>query len=668
MIGIGIDTGGTYTDAVLYDMNEKKLLCTGKSLTTKTNLEIGIENALNTLDAELVKKAEMMALSTTLATNACVENKGSRARLLMIGADRELAESLAHVYEAYGFWDMDQVVFLDGKPKDMFRYAKEPDWESFEASVQDAFSDCASVGIVQMYPQVNGAKFEKTAGKMIQRKLPAAVTMAHDLFDEPDVLKRGAGTLLNAHLTPLIAEFLKAVKRVMNKRGLHIPVAVVRSDGSLMSERMAKECPVETLLSGPAASVVGGSVITGKRDAVIVDMGGTTTDVALVHDNAPVMAGEGITIGKWKTMVKGLYVDTFGLGGDSAVRADKNKIFVDSVRVIPVSVLAKDYPGITERLLGLAELERVHTRPLYEFYVLLKDISGDHAYSAEEQSVCRALKDGPLMPLELADTLKTDIYSLRTGRLEAEGVLIKSGLTPTDMMVVKGDFDQYDSAAALAALECLAVNAKIDASCIPDMVYDMVVKKMYCNIVRILMMQEHPCKAKTCGTKEFEDFIEWSYQDAKRKRKKPLITMPPAVQIPLIGVGAPVHIFLPEVARLLGTQAVIPAHAEVANALGAIAGQVLTKVQVKVRAEYQNAQLIGYSVFDDTKMRMFEAYEEAEAFALSQVKNRIVKRAEKQGASQKPSINISVQKIKSPTQGVLFESIVQAVATDCFAG
>ena len=85
MIGIGIDTGGTCTDAVIYDFDRGEVLAAGKALTTKQNLEIGIANALDTLPPELVEKAEGVALSTTLATNASLENKGARAKLLLIG-------------------------------------------------------------------------------------------------------------------------------------------------------------------------------------------------------------------------------------------------------------------------------------------------------------------------------------------------------------------------------------------------------------------------------------------------------------------------------------------------------------------------------------------------------------------------------------------------------
>ena len=115
MLGVGIDTGGTCTDAVIYDMESRKILCGGKALTTKENLEIGIANALDTLPPELVKQAESLALSTTLATNAAVENKGCRAKLLLIGFDPSIMEHVKDIYASYGFRDMDQFIIIDAK-------------------------------------------------------------------------------------------------------------------------------------------------------------------------------------------------------------------------------------------------------------------------------------------------------------------------------------------------------------------------------------------------------------------------------------------------------------------------------------------------------------------------------------------------------------------------
>ena len=667
MIGIGIDTGGTYTDAVVYDMEEKKILCSGKSLTTKSELEIGITAALDMLDPEYVKQAEMLALSTTLATNACLEDKGSRAKILMIGMSPETMDNLETVYASYGFRDLSQLVFIDGKPEHIFQEPEEPDWEDLKKRVPEEFRSCASAGVAQIYPQADGGKLEKKSKKILEEQLKIPVTTAYDMFDELDVLKRGAGTLLNARLIPLIAEFLKAVKHVMHRRGLNIPIAIMRSDGSLMSELRTKECSVETLLSGPAASVVGGNVIAGTSDAVIVDMGGTTTDVALVRGGHPVTADKGISIGKWRTTVHGMYVDTFLLGGDSAVRFDNRGLFLDQRRVIPVSLLADRHPEVTGKLRGLAEQHRKHTRMLSEFYVLQKDVSRSDGYTKEERKICRILKKGPLMAEELAERLGTDIYGLRTDRLEDEGALMRSGLTPTDMMVVKGDFTIYSPDAAFAAIEFLAENVPEAASEIPEKVYRLVEKKLYCNIARILLKQKYPKKEKVIGKKSVQELIEWSYEDAVSSEKSEWISLPIRSELPIVGVGAPIHIFLPRVARLLGTEAIINEHASVANAVGAIASQIVTKVQVRVKAEYDGAALQGYSVYREQERLMFKEYKEAEAFAEELAKKQVLEKAKRQGASEHPRVEMQVHTLgEELIQGMFFESVVEAVAVDEF--
>lgn len=668
MIGIGIDTGGTYTDAVVYDMETKKVLCSGKSLTTKSKLEIGIANALDAMNPEYVKQAEVLALSTTLATNACVEDKGSRAKLLIIGADATMMERLVDVYASYGFHDMSQVSVIDARVEKIYSDPMDPDWEALKERIPEEFAECKAVGLVQMFPNSNGGRFEKDGKKVFEQELGIPVTTAFDMFDEVDVLKRGAGTLLNARLIPLIAEFLQAVKNVMKDRNMDMPIVIVRSDGSLMSELLAKECPVETLLSGPAASVIGGSVMAKEDDAIIVDMGGTTTDVALIREKHPVTAKKGIHIGKWKTMVKGLYVDTFGLGGDSAVRFKNERLFVDTRRVVPISLLAKEHPEVVQKLVHLSTLHRAHTRMLYEFYVLQKEIDGMIGYTAEEHRICAALKAGPLMPEELAKVLGTDMYTLHTERLEDEGIVMKSGLTPTDMMVVKGDFTIYDPAAALAAIECLAENVVETPEEIPDKVYDLVVKKMYCNIVRILLQQKYPRHDEVTCDKKIEQFIEWSYADAKNKDKNPWMSTAITTDLPIVGVGAPIHVFLPRVAELLGTRAIIRENAAVANALGAIASQIVTKVSARVKAEYEGTQLKGFSVYDDGKRLMFEEYPAAEEFAIEMTKRMVWEKAQKQGASGNPQIKVNVEKVRTETvaSGLFFESIVEAVATDEF--
>lgn len=97
-IAIGVDTGGTYTDAVLYDFDEKKILAGAKALTTKEDLCIGIANALDALPQELFARVRMVSLSTTLATNACVENKGGNAKLIFFGGDKVILDRYGAQY------------------------------------------------------------------------------------------------------------------------------------------------------------------------------------------------------------------------------------------------------------------------------------------------------------------------------------------------------------------------------------------------------------------------------------------------------------------------------------------------------------------------------------------------------------------------------------------
>ena len=219
MIGLGIDTGGTCTDAVIYNMDTKEILATGKTNTTKSNLEIGIANALDQLPQELLLKAGSFSLSTTLATNACVENKGSRAKLLVIGPTEEMMNGLEEILKGYGIDDLSELVVLDAKAENLFSEPYDPDWETLKENAPEIFADCDCVGIVQTFPDANGGRFESTAVRILSEALPIPLTNAYEISKETDILKVCASTLLNARLIPLIADFMKAVHNVMQKRG-----------------------------------------------------------------------------------------------------------------------------------------------------------------------------------------------------------------------------------------------------------------------------------------------------------------------------------------------------------------------------------------------------------------------------------------------------------------
>ena len=148
-IAIGIDTGGTCTDAVVYHFEQKEILAYAKSPTTHSDLSKGIGAVLDKLPRDLVDQAEAVALSTTLATNACVENKGGRAKLVFFGVS---PATVKRIGSEFGLSvDSDDLVFVDCKTKINGEHIIEPDWDDFKANMHEWFDDCDAVGVVEMY-------------------------------------------------------------------------------------------------------------------------------------------------------------------------------------------------------------------------------------------------------------------------------------------------------------------------------------------------------------------------------------------------------------------------------------------------------------------------------------------------------------------------------------
>ena len=462
-IGIGIDTGGTYTDAVMYDFDAHQIVCSVKAQTTKEDLSVGIGNALDGLPSDLLRKAGVISLSTTLATNACVENKGGRAKLLFIGVDKKVVD---WVGKDYGLPKSEEIFFLAGRSNPRGEIVEEPDWDSFLTDSEDWIRDACAVGIVEIDAMDNNAVLENRAKELIAGKYGIPAICGHELFSDLNSIKRGSSILLNARLVPLINDFLNATRSALEARHIAAPVVIVRSDGSLMSEKFAIHRPVETLVCGPAASTMGGLALTDEKDSLIIDMGGTTTDIAIIQGGKPVKAKDGIHVGKWSTFVRGVFVDTFGLGGDSAVRFDNSaRMVIQPTRLIPLSVAAQKWPSIIEKLRRLVATKKKHPLLLHEFFCLIKDISGSSSYSKREIAFCNALKSGPLILAEAAEAMGTDAYNLDVHRLEEEGVVMRCGLTPTDIMHIKGDFNGFNADAARFGAEFVASCIDVPTGC-----------------------------------------------------------------------------------------------------------------------------------------------------------------------------------------------------------
>ncbi|MCL2351235.1 MAG: hydantoinase/oxoprolinase family protein [Firmicutes bacterium] len=631
-IGIGIDTGGTYTDAVIYDFDAKKILGCAKALTTKDDLSAGILEAIDGLPHELLKEAKVVSLSTTLATNACVEDRGGRAKLIFFGGDAKVIDGNGG---KYGLPPSKEMLIQEAFTDFSGGALREPDWDLFRARISDpesGFGDLDGVGIIEMNAMRNGAVVEKRAKELFREKYGVPAVCGHELFSELNSLQRGAGALLNARLFPVIAEFLAAIKKALRARDIGAALVIVRSDGSLMSEEFASSFPVETLICGPAASATGGTRLTGAKNCIVVDMGGTTTDIAFVADGAPVTVTDGVSIGKWRTFVNGLYVRTFGLGGDSAVHYNDGGPFLEDYRVVPMCVAAARYPSVLEKLRELSLSGRKHTKYLYEHYIPVKDISGSWRHSGEEKALAAALKERPLTAAAAAEAIGKDIYSLNAGRLVRDGVVAVCGITPTDCMHVTGDFTRYCAEASLLAVEFAARSLGLSVGEFCGAVYSEVRRKLYLNIVKAALENRYPDYRKNGVGAEAERFINECYEAAKTGRRDPLIAAAFKTEYTVVGIGAPIGVFIKDVAETLGAEAIIPEHHEVANALGAVMGNVSASYDVEILPVNSPEGITGYTVHGSGGARVFTDLRDAEDFAAADAKAAAGSEAVRRGA------------------------------------
>ncbi|MFV0399121.1 MAG: hydantoinase/oxoprolinase family protein [Oscillospiraceae bacterium] len=650
---LGIDAGGTYTDAVLYNPAAREIIASAKALTTRDDLCIGINEAVEGLTSSgLLREVVKVSLSTTLATNACVEGKGGRGKLLFIDIDEA---ALDWVGDTYGLPSREEFLLLTGADMDKLEELLELHGEWF--------ADAEGIAVVDYNAFRNSAVVEKKVRDAVLRRFELPVICGHELNNELNSLRRGASTLLNVRLIPVIAEFLAAIRRSLTERGIDAPVSVVRSDGTLMTDGFASPHPVETLLCGAAAGLIGAHSMVDRPDCLVVDMGGTTTDISIIENGSPKRSGEGIRIGRWRTFAQGIFVDTFGLGGDSALRNDKNrKPYLDSRRAIPLSIASSRWPGIKEQLRELIAAVPKHTFPLHEFFVLTKEIEGQSRYSKREQDFCRGLRGGPVIFSRAAELWGGDIYNLRVERLEQEGVVQRCGLTPTDFMHLKGDFTTFDTEAARLGADFFAAGLGKTADELADLVYDMVKAKLYKGIVRVLLEQAPGYRNIPFG-EETERLVEegWrSFSSGERNLVKLRFETP----FTLAGIGAPIHIFLPDVAEALSAEWAVPDNARVANALGAATGwsEASYRLEVKAESPEEGEMFVvngpyGRLADKEREVVLEEAVRQAEQAA----REELVKRS----GAEKMVVRTEIKHNEAPTNygfEVYLGSIVTAIA------
>lgn len=574
---LGIDTGGTYTDAVLFS-EATGVVAKAKALTTRHDLAEGVSGAVEAVLAKArvpVSAISLVSLSTTLATNALVEGQGGRAGLIMIGfAPEDLKRD--GLQEALG---SDPVLFLPGGHN--VHGGETPlDMSALDAALPALGSQVSSFAIAG-YFAVRNPDHEKRVRDRIREVSHLPVTCSHELSSKLGGPRRALTTLLNARLVSMIDRLIGSCEDFLKARGIDVPMMVVRGDGALISAAEARLRPIETILSGPAASLVGARYLTGLDNAVVSDIGGTTTDVAVLEKGRPRLDAEGAVVGGFRTMVEAVAMRTYGLGGDSEVKINdrglKAKLDLGPRRFLPLSLAAALHGDAV-----LSVLERQLRAPhagRHDGRLAVRTGLPDHLASGlqpQEQALYGRIG---MVPVALADLLVSTPQKATLDRLVARGLVHICGLTPSDAMHVLGRQAQWNGEAARLGLE-IAARTK-DGSGQPIAAS---VEALAQLIVDRLTRQSSEAILQACLSEDGAaiDPAASLAVDRALKREPGIVRFSISLDRPLVGLGASAPVYYPAIAEMLSTEAAIPAEADVANAVGAVVGQVRATITVFV--------------------------------------------------------------------------------------
>lgn len=581
---LGIDTGGTFTDAVLLDAR-RQVVAAAKSLTTRFDLSVGIGGSVDRLPAELLRQVRLVSLSTTLTTNSVVEGKGSPVCVLLAGYD-------APQIKASGLTELlgsDAVVSLRGGHDAGGMPVAPLDEEGARAAIVlhaprvSAFAISAAFG-------VRNPAHELRLRELVESLCDRPVTCGHELASSLGAPRRAMTVALNARMISHVKQLIEAVRATLAARRISAPLMIVKGDGSLINVASALRHPVSTVLSGPAASVLGACALSGRQDAIVADMGGTTTDIAVVRGGRPELSFDGALIGDWRPMVEAVRIYAIGLGGDSEVRFSGGEgLAIGPRRVMPLSLLAHEHPELLE-VLRRQQTQSPHAAQIRFATRLSAEPAQLDRLLPDELAAWERVQRGPV-DMEQAN-LDNRPLSRALARLERKGLVLYSGFTPSDAAHVLGLSSHWNQEAAVLGARIwarqmrhlyglgkwIAGDAEGPARAVVDKVIDTIAQKLIEAGLNDAghMNEANAGKVATLLT-----------QMALHRRGAPgaapaVFDLQFAPGLPLVAVGAPAASYYPRVAAGLGVPLVSPPHADVANAVGAVLGQVSQRVHVVV--------------------------------------------------------------------------------------
>ena len=623
-IGIGLDTGGTFTDIVLYDLPRALIVRKAKTPTTHADYSVCIGEAFRTIDLSAGEAAALcrVVLSTTLATNAVAENRIHPTGMILEPGDIRIPQDLHPrlvLLRSQIDFDCVEVVPVS---RDEVLEKSEP-----MAGQVESFA-------VSGYASTRDPRHEEQIGQILAEAFGKPVVLGSQLTHRLNLMQRARAAALNAGLLPVILEWLEAIKSILARAAIRCPLYLVKGDGSLMEEPEALRMPVHTLFSGPAASLNGGCRLSGLAEAIVIDVGGTTTDMGRVRGGFGTLREGGVRINGRSIAVDGLDIATFGLGGDSRLRlAGGGRFRFVNSRVLPFCRAAQGYPGFSVAALETELTGQWH----FGDPELLELLAPEHHAGAvatpsnervrvasAEQSVMEALRAGPRRERAVSREMIGEFSGAETaGAIESllrRRIVIRIGLTPTDLFCAAGKIAAFSQPDAEAVLDLYARMVDLPAAEFRAVLWEAIRTQTAGILTDFLVAFDPPLELGSRVLERLSELLRdaGGGQDGAGPTR---LFLQPGCKIVLVGAGAPLlYERAPE--GLRGWMDVTP-DGDVANAVGAIASRFLLRDTVTL----EPLRYGGVELFDHHSKRAFPTLAEGIAHARQGLEARLRQRA-----------------------------------------
>ncbi|MEM7072932.1 MAG: hydantoinase/oxoprolinase family protein, partial [Pseudomonadota bacterium] len=561
---LGIDVGGTFSDAVLVD-ETGAVIFDAKSPTTRPDPTLGLRQLLqNLFEQAAIQPAQisMFNLSTTLATNAIIEGMGAPAGLISIGQSASLLKR-AHIE---GLIQPHHICMLAGGHDSNGDIQEALDLKTLASWCEAHQKSVRALAICGLFSVRNPAH-EREVESWLGEHCDLPVTCGHELAAGLGAPVRVLTSLLNARLIPFIANLLDGICNLALEFGINAPIMIVRGDGSIVEAQLARTRPVETILSGPAAGVIGARHLTGLDDALIADLGGTTLDVATIEGGLPELSHQRTLIANHRISVRAISMQTFALGGDSGLHIEHDtntgiRIQFGPYRAIPLGTLARKIPAVRQQIAKAWQDPDCSEPPTF-WCALGGDSAGD--LTQAQAHLYHAMEGKGALGAQQIEAMRGAAFTL--AQLRASALAIESRLTPTDCLIATGHLEHEDRKICQQALGVLARRIGVRSwRQAARLALQHFTRQGTEKLTQYLLPES---LGRLAESESIARALAGWAADERAQLGAELV-----LRRPMIGIGAPAKALLSECAARLSSRLLVPEKASVANAVGAAVAEI----------------------------------------------------------------------------------------------